>query len=910
MTDADALVIGGGHNGLVCAQRLASAGLSVIVLERRDEVGGMADTFEFAPGFWASACAQYLYDFPTALMDELNLVSHGLTMDPRPLASVALASGHAPRVLGAMHCENLSDADTARWPVFRERMTQLASFIEHLKHHAPPRLHARERRDVLELAQLGLALRKLGREDMREFLRLVTSNIYDLLHEWFDDPILRGALAFDAVLGTHLGPRSPGSVLTFLHRFGRGAGPCQPIGGMGAFSAALAASARAAGVSIRTQKTVRHIVMENGRAVGVRLDDDQTLRARHVISNADPKNTLLKLVGARHLDIGFARRVRHVRARGTSARLHLALDALPPAPLGRDELLRQRVVIAADPDDLERAFNPIKYGDASTRPALELCVPTLADPALAPDGHHVVSITAQYVPYQPAHGWSPAARDAFAEAHSDRRRCGVAGAAPAHRGTPAAGAGRHRGALRCNRRPLASRRAVARSVLVHTTGGVRCALRATRGRRVSLLGRRSSRRACERPRGTAGCTGCSPCRTGRSPVTRSGIDIRIRSTPFHARTQEACLINRWHAWQGFTVADAYVDAELEYFAVRNATGVFDLSPMTKYRISGPDAGDYLNRLVTRDMTRVRAGRVAYVVWCDDAGKVIDDGTVFHLGDGDYRLCSQEYHLEWLLAAADGFNVRVVDETDDVAALAVQGPTSCAALRAAGLDDLHTLKPFGLRQQTVDDVALTVSRTGFTGDLGYELWVPPEHALWLWDRLFAAGRAYGIRPIGGDALQMARIEAGFIQAGCDFLPADRVVRPGRARSPYELGLDWLVHLDKPHFSGRDALAREHREGSKWSLMRLLVDGNKPARDAYLYARGKKPVGFVTSALWSPVAKQNIALGTVERALVKGELRAEIFYQREMHWSRVMADCESVQGPFFDPARRRATPAGDL
>ncbi|MEM6640351.1 MAG: aminomethyltransferase family protein [Pseudomonadota bacterium] len=386
-----------------------------------------------------------------------------------------------------------------------------------------------------------------------------------------------------------------------------------------------------------------------------------------------------------------------------------------------------------------------------------------------------------------------------------------------------------------------------------------------------------------------------------------GIDLRIRHTPFHPRTREANLLNRWHSWQGFTVADAYFDADLEYFAVRNATGVFDLSPMTKYRISGPEALAYLDRLLTRDVTKLKPGRVAYAVWCDDAGKVIDDGTLFHLDDGTYRLCSQEYHLEWLQAAALGFDVLVQDETDSIAALAIQGPTSCAVLGAFGFANLPSLKPFGLRDDQVEGWNVTVSRTGFTGDLGYELWIDPEDALAIWDRLFDAGRPYGIKPMGGDALQMARIEAGFIQAGCDFLPADRLVRPGRARSPFELGLGWLVDFNKPHFSGRAALALENDVGSRWELVRLLVDGNKPARDAYLYGSARAPIGFVTSAMWSPVAKQNIALGTIERGKRRGSLKAEIFYQRELHWSRVLADCQTVEGPFFDPPRRRTTPA---
>ncbi len=394
-------------------------------------------------------------------------------------------------------------------------------------------------------------------------------------------------------------------------------------------------------------------------------------------------------------------------------------------------------------------------------------------------------------------------------------------------------------------------------------------------------------------------------------MTPSSVSLAQLQTPFHARTSELNLLNLWHTWQGYTVANAYADGELEYFAIRNATGVFDLSPMTKYRITGPDALAYLDRLITRDMTKIKPGRVAYALWCNDAGKLIDDGTVFHLSEGDYRLCSQEYHLEWLRAAALGFDVKLEDETARVAALAVQGPTSCAVLKQLGLTGVELIKPFGLAHFTLGDMPLTVSRTGFTGDLGYELWLDPQHALPVWDALFDAGRLYGIKPIGGDALEMSRIEAGFIQAGKDFLPADRIVRPGRARSPFELGLDWMVHLKKDNFNGRRALALEHERGSRWQFLKLNIEGNKPAKDAYIYGRGKRPIGFVTSALWSPVAKQNIALATVERP-ARGELgllRAEIYYQREMHWSTVMAPCSVVEEAFFDPPRKRATPPAD-
>ena len=395
----------------------------------------------------------------------------------------------------------------------------------------------------------------------------------------------------------------------------------------------------------------------------------------------------------------------------------------------------------------------------------------------------------------------------------------------------------------------------------------------------------------------------------------SGFEVpqrRLR-TPFYERLAALDTLNKWHEWKGYTVPDALYCADDEYFAIRNATGVFDLSPMTKYRISGPDACAYLNRLVTRDMTKLKAGRVAYVVWCDDAGQVLDDGTIFHLADGDYRLCSQERHLAWLEASALGFDVTIRHETDDVAALAVQGPTSFTILDKLGIPDIAELKPFGLMHVDFDGAPLMVSRTGYTGDLGYELWIAPDAALSLWDALFAAGELHGIRAIGTDALEMARIEAGYIAAWHEFLPADETVRSGRSRSPFELGLDWLVDFTKPNFNGRRALAEEYRNGSAWRLVKLDIEGNKPAVNAYIFAdeRGRKgDVGFITSAHWSPVCKQNIALGTVRASHGRpgDTLWVEVFYQREMRWHRRMARATVVDKPFWMPARRSATPPG--
>ena len=384
-------------------------------------------------------------------------------------------------------------------------------------------------------------------------------------------------------------------------------------------------------------------------------------------------------------------------------------------------------------------------------------------------------------------------------------------------------------------------------------------------------------------------------------------------TPFYSRLRELDFVNEWHAWKGYSSANELYCADTEYFAIRNSTGVFDLTPMTKYRISGPDSLNYLNRLVTRDMKKIRPGRVAYAVWCDDQGQVIDDGTIFHLREGEYRLCSQERHLAWLQAAAIGFDVDITHETDDIAALAVQGPTSFAILQQLNIDGLAELKPFGLLHCDFEGVELMVSRTGFTGDLGYELWIEPGKAGALWDALFAAGKLHGIRAIGTHALEHARIEAGFLAAYHEFLPADETVRTGRSRSPLELGLEWLVDFTKPNFNGRRALAEEQRRGSQWRLVKLDIDGNKLAHNSYIFAkekRNKDAIGFVTSAAWSPICKQNIALGTVRMPHGKpgDTVWVEVYYQREMHWSRVMAAATVVDKPFWFPPRRSATPPG--
>jgi aminomethyltransferase len=387
----------------------------------------------------------------------------------------------------------------------------------------------------------------------------------------------------------------------------------------------------------------------------------------------------------------------------------------------------------------------------------------------------------------------------------------------------------------------------------------------------------------------------------------------LLETPFHDRARALQQNDQFVAWAGYSTVDVFTTVEQEYFAVRNATTLYDLTPMVKYRIAGPDAERYLNRLVTRDVRKLKVGRVSYVVWCNDAGHIIDDGTIFRLGAQDFRVCTAERQLDWFSDSAIGFEVAIEEVTSEIAALAVQGPTSCFVLKRFGLAGIERLKPFELAEFAVAGRQLMASRTGFTGDLGYELWMRPAHAPAVWDELMAAGQSRGIRPIGSQALNMARIEAGFLLPNVDFVSAEHTVRVNRDRTPLELGLGWLVDFDKPHFNGRRALLAQRQQGLKRLLVGLDVAGNKPAHHALLYAEqaGRREVGSVTSAMWSPTCKRNIALAIVDAPChaIGSTVWADIYLNRELVWERRMVAARVVERPFFAPERRRATPPAD-
>jgi aminomethyltransferase len=388
----------------------------------------------------------------------------------------------------------------------------------------------------------------------------------------------------------------------------------------------------------------------------------------------------------------------------------------------------------------------------------------------------------------------------------------------------------------------------------------------------------------------------------------------LLKSPFHERARALSQVDSFVPWSGYTMVDVFTTMEQEYFAIRNATTLYDLTPMIKYRIAGRDAVDYLNRLVTRDVTKLKTNRVAYCVWCNDAGHLIDDGTIFRLGETEFRLCTAERQLDWLLASAVGFDVQVEEITETLAALAVQGPTSCAVLKVAGLTGVEALRPFDIGYFHLDGVPVTVSRTGFTGDLGYEVWMDPDDAVAVWDSLMAAGRSRGVRAIGSQALNIARIEAGFISPHVDFISAEQTIRTGRDRSPLELGLGWLVNFDKGHFTGRRALLAERKAGSRRRLVGLDIAGNKPAHNALIYtnAAGRRQIGNVTSAVWSPTCKRNIALAMVDSPHdeLGSSVWVEIYLNRELVWERRMSRAEVVERAFFAPARRLATPPADF
>jgi phytoene dehydrogenase-like protein len=420
MTDPRSVVIiGAGHNGLVAAAYLARAGRKVTLLEASGRVGGAAITREFAPGFKVSACAHLSYSLDARIAKELGLAGHGLRTARANLRTVALHAGGEALVIngGQLESGSVPDGDRAALAGYHANILKFARMLGKQHNRKPPRLLGGGRSEALGAAMLGLDIRMLGRESMREFLRIVGINVWDVLEESFESALLKGALAMDGVLGGNLAPRSNNSVLHLLQRMsgiasGVAGGMSLPEGGLGSVSDALASAAKAAGVTIRTSCPVARIMVEGERASGIELENGEKIAAGTVVSNADPVRTFLQLLGARHLETGFVHRVRHIRTKGMAAKLHLALDALPAFTGVKPELAGERLVIAPDLQYIESAYDQAKYGECSENPALEITIPSVHDKTLAPAGRHVLSAVVQYAPFD-ARASGDAARAAF-----------------------------------------------------------------------------------------------------------------------------------------------------------------------------------------------------------------------------------------------------------------------------------------------------------------------------------------------------------------------------------------------------------------------------------------------------------------------------------------------------------------
>ncbi|MEP6922333.1 MAG: aminomethyltransferase family protein [bacterium] len=395
-------------------------------------------------------------------------------------------------------------------------------------------------------------------------------------------------------------------------------------------------------------------------------------------------------------------------------------------------------------------------------------------------------------------------------------------------------------------------------------------------------------------------------------------------TAFHERTFALCESLNYREWSGYYTVSSYEPHhEHEYNAIRNAAALIDISPLFKYRLSGKDATRLVDRVITRDMRKVSVGQVIYTPWCDERGKVIDDGTVSRLEENTYRWTAADPSLRWFTQNATGLDVEIEDISESVAALALQGPTSARLLQSVTpAVALETLKYFRVTKGSIAGIDVEISRTGYTGDLGYEIWVPAEHALNVWDALIKAGRAFDIHPAGMLALDVARIEAGLLLIDVDFNSSKKALIAEQKYSPYEMGLGRLVHLEKNRFVGQAALIAERKRGHAREIVGLEIDwpeveglyeqvGLPPAispiasRVATPVFKDNAQVGKTTSSTWSPTLKKMIALATVERAHTRPgtKLQFEITVEAVRH--RVKATV--VKMPFFNPQRKTATPA---
>jgi len=393
-------------------------------------------------------------------------------------------------------------------------------------------------------------------------------------------------------------------------------------------------------------------------------------------------------------------------------------------------------------------------------------------------------------------------------------------------------------------------------------------------------------------------------------------------TAFHDRTMALCESLNYREWSGYYAVGVYeMHHEHEYNAIRNSAALIDISPLFKYRVTGRDATKFVNRVISRDINKVSVDQVIYCCWCDPDGKVIDDGTITRLGENNYRWTAADPSLRWFQQNALGLNVKIEDISEQTAALALQGPTSGKLLRAVADANVANLKYFRVTHGKIAGVPVDISRTGYTGDLGFEIWIPWKDAVRVWDKLMSEGEVFDIHPAGMVALDVARIEAGLILIEVDYISSKKAVIESQRYSPAEIGLGKLVDLKKETFVGRAALAAEEKKGPARSLVGLEINWNEvealydkmgmapqvpsmASRVAVPVYRAGKHVGKATSTTWSPTLKKMIALASVERdhstlgSTVNVEMTVESF--------RHTVSAKIVPMPFFNPPRKTATP----
>ena len=400
-------------------------------------------------------------------------------------------------------------------------------------------------------------------------------------------------------------------------------------------------------------------------------------------------------------------------------------------------------------------------------------------------------------------------------------------------------------------------------------------------------------------------------------------ETQLKLSPFFDRTSKLNESQEWRRWSGYLSATNYeLTHENEYFAIRTKAALLDITPLYKYLIEGSDAQRFLDRLVTRNINICKVGQVMYTPWCDEDGKVIDDGTVQRLSERKFRITSAEPNLEWLEYNSSGMNLTILDDSVTTAAVALQGPNSRDILNAVSSDSLDSLKFFWMMDTMFNNIPVSISRTGYTGDLGYEIWMDPNDALFIWDLLLEKGNPYGITPTGLHALDIARIEAGLILLDVDYISSRHAIVESRKSSPYELGLGWAVKLKKEYFIGKQALEREVTRGPEWEFVGIEIQwtelenhyrnvGLAPGLPSTAWRTSTplyynhEQVGYATSGAWSPILKRYIALAHVKSAFaVEG---TELQFELKVEHFRKLTTAKVVKTPFFDPERKRSCPS---